>query len=559
MCKLKKNCVKPLLSLALTSLCLAGSSTIYAAPYDDNAGLELRRQREEMERERIRQQMEEDKQNRENRVKDERQTENQAPESDVKFLLKNITVDESAIISAAEVEKITKPYIGKEVTLADLNEIVNKLNEIYTAGGYATCKAYIPPQTIENGVVHIALMEGRTGEVNIKGNSHTRESYIRDRLPLKEGEIASLNKLNERLYRFNATNDAPLRISMKAGKAPGTTDYEIVMQEPKNDIFTFFVDNSGSINTGAWREGFYYTNRSLTKRRDNFSASFSRSNGLKSGNFSYAVPMGNEGGKLILDYSSSGNKVTEQSMQDLRMRGHAWSMGASYLQPLITNPTTRTEARFGVSRQHSKTDMQDGAVAWLDNTTDNAYLSFAMTSYGNGNAFYHRHYYGFGHTDAYQANTGNYAGKTFGLYRLNSLYQQSWSNGHQFSGRLDFQWSSTKNLPSSEQFFLGGANSVRGYKPDLFGGDNGLTLGLEYAVPVDRARTVSVFGFFDYGCLIGDTAYNDTDMASLGFGVKASIKRNVYMNLTFGFPLKRDLNDLDVPGSRVHFSMNAQL
>ena len=245
-------------------------------------------------------------------------------------------------------------------------------------------------------------------------------------------------------------------------------------------------------------------------------------------------------------------------MRNLQMRGHGWAMGASYLQPLLTNRTTRTEARFDVYRQHSQTDMMDGAVHWLDNTADNAYVSFAMTSYGEGSAFYHRHYYSFGYYDAYQANMAEYVGKTYGLYRLNSFYQKNWRNGHQLSGRFDLQWSSTKDLPSAEQFFLGGPYSVRGYRKDLFGGDSGLTLGLEYAVPVDKARVVSVYGFLDYGRLIGGTPYDDHEMASLGFGIKASIKQCVYMNLAFGYPLRRDLNDSEIPGYRVHFGMNVQ-
>ena len=246
---MRKFYARPLLSFALTALCLAGNITADAAPQDD-AGLELRRQREDMERERLRQQIEEDKKNREGGVQDERETSAIEDTGEVKFILTNITVDESEIITPEKVNEIIAPYVGREVSISDLNTILAKINEIYAAGGYATCKAYIPPQTIDGGVVHISLMEGRTGEVSIKGNKHTRESYIRDRLSLTEGEIASLNDLNEDLFRFNATNDAPLRISMKAGKEPGTTDYEIVIQEPKNDVFTFFADNSGSVNTG---------------------------------------------------------------------------------------------------------------------------------------------------------------------------------------------------------------------------------------------------------------------------------------------------------------------
>lgn len=524
----------------------------------DDPGLELRRQREAAERERVLRQMEEDRKKREQGVQDKTQQAPAQPEEEVRFRLAGVTSDPSEIVTPAMIQEFAAAYIGKEVSITELTELVQKINDVYAEKGYVTCKAYLPLQTIENGTVHIGIIEGKTGDISLSGNKHTRESYIRNRLPLLSGNIQNFNELNGALYRFNATNDAQLGITMKAGKAPGTTDYDITVREPKNDIFTFLVDNTGSTSTGQWREGIYYSNRSLSGRRDSITVGFVRSEGLKSGSFNYTVPVGRSGGKLSLDYSTSSNKLTANDMKDWHSKGHGWYLGASYLQPLIVNSTTRTEAKIGVYRQNSQTDMFYGTVKWLDSRANNLYASFAMTSYGKSHAFYHQHYLGFGHANAYRANTGDYANKDYALYRLNSFYQKSWKNGHVLSGRLGLQWRGARNLPSAEQFFLGGMNSVRGYKQDTIGGDSGFLFSAEYAVPLDKKRAMSLYGFFDYGNLWGSTLYDDRELMSLGLGFKGNVCRQVYMNLAVGFPLERDVNGNRVSKARVHFAMNAQ-
>ena len=105
---------------------------------------------------------------------------------------------------------------------------MEKINALYSEKGYATCRAFLPPQTVEEGTVHILLVEGKTEDTTVVNNQQIKADYIKKRLSLKEGDVANLKQLNQELLRFNGTNTTQLRIVMKAGKAPGTTDYEIV-------------------------------------------------------------------------------------------------------------------------------------------------------------------------------------------------------------------------------------------------------------------------------------------------------------------------------------------
>ena len=151
-------------------------------------------------------------------------------------------MEPSEVLTEAELQKITEPYIGKTVSLADLYAITGAINNLYNDKGYMVCKAYLPPQRIHGGVVQIKLLEGKTGLVTLQGLKHTKEKYVTARVPLKPGTVANTAALNKQLQRFNGTNDVQLRILVHAGKEPGTTDYEIAAYEPKqNQSVTLYI------------------------------------------------------------------------------------------------------------------------------------------------------------------------------------------------------------------------------------------------------------------------------------------------------------------------------
>ena len=233
------------------------SSTAFAAPEDNvpnpikgDAGIQMNRMRNYLERERVNRQIAEDRAAAKNKVETEKKYETKQGEV-LSFELKKIIVEPSAVLTKEELAAIISPYEGRRVQLDDIYTVVEKINELYTSKGYVTCRAFLPPQTITEGKVKLLLVEGRTGTATVKGNKHTKTAFIKKRLHLKENEIANIKELNKDILLFNATNSTQLRIMMKAGAKPGTTDYEITAYEPKRDTWTIFEDNAGSYTSGV--------------------------------------------------------------------------------------------------------------------------------------------------------------------------------------------------------------------------------------------------------------------------------------------------------------------
>ena len=468
--------------------------------------------------------------------------------SEVTFVVNKIVIDKSQILSEAEITKLKNSYEGRTLVVKDLYELVGKINKLYSDRGYLTCRAVLPAQTIKQGVAYIRLMEGKTGKVSVEGNKNTKESYITNRLSLKPGTIANINTLNKDLLLFNGTNDAQLRIKMKAGETAGTTDYELTAWEPQQRTWTVYSDNGGSSNSGEYRAGLFFTDRSLTGTRDALTLSTLNSKGMRSFSTAYSRSIGRSGTKLNLLYSTNRVHIIDGDLEPLNVRGHANSYTAGIVQPLVVNETTRSEAGMEYTYQNSQTDYL--GMHWLDDTERDVTTSFALTDYGKSHIFYQKHSYTGG---SYHAlNDGD---KNYGLYKFGGLYQKSFKHGQMVNSRLDAQWGSSHYLPSARQFYIGGAYSVRGYEENLLSGDSGYSFNIEYAVPLNT-RNVSAFAFYDQGGVYGDSSFEKHILNSVGLGMKATIAKKIYANLSLGWPLRRDMNGSTVDGSRWHFVIN---
>lgn len=519
----------------------------------NDPGAQLERTREQLERQRIADQIAEDQKNRGAKVESEEQENEETKGEAITFQLQKVNFDDSEILTAEELDDVAKDYVGKSVTLQNLYELVEKINALYQEKGFLTCRAFLPPQTIHAGEVQIRLVEGKTGNVTISGNNHTRESFIRNTFKLKPGEVANTQKLNRKLQHYNATSDAPARLLMKAGQNFGETDYEIVLYEPNNQSVMIYADNAGYETSGKYREGIFYNYRSLTGRRDSLHANFLVSNGTKAWDFGYSMPIGHHGMKFDIGYSANTSETKKGELAVYGVKGKAHSISAALRIPFYVNQFARYETGLQFIRQESKTDLGtklDERVRWVDDkiTRFTPYISFIH--YGNDNQlFYHRHSVAFSRRDDVE-NTRHSAA----IYKFDSFYQRRFSNGQNFNFRFDGQITSKKMLGSSDRYYIGGVNSVRGYEESFMGGEKGLSGSLEFQVPVTKDKRLKVFPFFDFGYVSGESVIDEKMLCSTGIGITANLK-HVTANLTWGIPLKKHFEGQHVNSSRLHFSV----
>lgn len=549
---------KKLLMAVMAGMLLANVQNIEAAEVD--AGAQMNRLNEYIQRERLAKQLEENRAKKAAKVEGAQTSETGAPEAaEVKLKLNGITTDASTVLTTEEISSVTQAYVGKEVSVKDLYKAVERINGLYQEKGYLTCKAFLLQQTIENGIVKITLVEGKTGTAEVVGNKWTKANYIKKRVPLTSGEVANINELNKDLLHFNATNDVQLRIVMQAGKEPGTTDYVINAYEPKQHNWSVFTDNSGNKNNGEVRGGIFFTAKSLSGSRDALSIGNVDSRGSKAVTTSYSHSLGRSGTKMNLGYNTNSVRTVKGTFKD-QIKGHSNSVSLGVTQPWVVNEKTRSEAVLELNHQKSCTDFRDAGESFriVEDTANDALVGFAMTNYGNSHVIYQKHDLMVGRVKDHDDEK-----ETYGLYKVNGFYQKAYQHGQSISARGELQWSTKDNVPSARQFYIGGMNSVRGYEENFRGADKGINLSFEYAVPLDKQKKLSAFTFLDYGQLFGEDAESanaNEALFSTGIGIKANVTKNIYANLTLGVPLKKHFDDghAEPSSAKLHFMVSGQ-
>lgn len=545
----KSNLVYLALVLGLLAEGHAAAAVISAGSLD--AGAQMERDRRAIERERVMEQIAEDEAAKKNKVEQGEKPAAEEAGAELSFALQQVIWNPSEILTKEQIQAVTASYIGKQVTLKDLRELADKITDIYRDKGYMTCGAVLPPQRIRDGVVEVRLIEGKTGNVNLTGNRYTKDEYIMNRINLKPGEIANTEKLNRDLRWFQGTNDVQLRVVMKPGAEEGTTDYDIMAFEPQNQSVTLYTDNDGYESSGRWRAGIFYNMKSVSGHRDSLRAHFIGSRGTKAWSLGYSVPISRKGMRLELDYSGNKTKVVKGELEPLGVEGKSNSYSLTWRAPFHVTEKSRHEAGLQYVHQKSETDLGHGQVQWVDDRIQRVIPYVSFTHYGKDSVLYHKHSFVWARRRDIdgESDTGK-------LYRLSSFWQKRNTNGQFWQARLDGQFGSGDNLAASDRFFIGGVNSVRGYEEGFIGGSRGISMGLEYHIPVDKAKRIFVYPFFDWGTVGGYAAPEHNKLMSAGIGIEARYK-HLYGTLTVGFPFKKDFYDDKVSSARVDFSLSA--
>lgn len=482
-----------------------------------------------------------------------------APAS-VRFMLREIRFDPpSELLSLDELQGMAAAHVGKEVSLADMQALVERINAAYRDRGVVTARALIPPQDVTDGLFTIRLVEGRVGQVTVSGNETTRDSYVLGRVRAQPGQLVDLPSLQASLVQFNRTNDAQLRAELKPGQSFGRTDLDIAVMEPARHVFRIGVDNYGSEATGENRLGLSYTNQSLLGWRDALTLGAMTASGLKSLSVDYGFPVSRSGGRLNLTVNRDDTALKHGPFAELDITGESTATALSLRQPLHFTERSQTVLLAGLRRRDVENDISDIFLSGTKSDdvqlgveyqhTDTASQWVASYSLYNGRA----------------TSAGERTKYTVGRGAVR--HARFWGGGWGLRGTVSFQHTSSEGLPSGEYFFLGGEGSVRGYPVGALSGDRGLIVSLELQHPLlDAGRAGSSFaanGFFfiDAGhvkfVLPPDSILEKAQtLGSLGWGANLYLGRHVSARVTLAYAMD-ELPEEDQRLS-VRFMLNSQ-
>ena len=455
------------------------------------------------------------------------------PASNLRFTLTSVTFGSSKFLSPEALQQAAAPYVGHEVGFADLDAIVHAVNALYDARGLVTARALLAPQAISGGVVHIDLIEGKIGKVQIQGARHQSDNEVLGHVGLATGNTIDVGALRHRLSLLNRTTDTQARLSLQPGEQFGLTDIQLSLIEPRPNVLQLIGDNYGYDSAGRFEGALYYRRTGLIGASDRATGYFSGSAGALSGSLSYDAPILGPTSRLGASYGISRTNIVYGPFAVLKSQGVTQSWSVNYSQPLASS-------EFGL--------LLGSLSAGISNTRNyvsNAYL---------GNSRTHR--IGAGLTYSY-ARPGISLDVT-----VNGLYANAPIGGRipkadfgVFSGtaagevlfgphvgvRVSGGWqAATVNGVSSDQLFqIGGATTVRGYRQGELTGDGGYFVNGELEMfPLQGRGSLTLFAFVDQGRVMS-LAIQPKSLTAVGGGFTAGLAPHLSLRVTVGVPLMR--------------------
>ena len=441
----------------------------------------------------------------------------------------------NSIYSSAILEELVASIIGKASSLNDLRVATSAITVRYRQAGYFLARAYIPPQAIKDGVITIAISEGKLADIRLENTSRIPNSRVEAFLSnVKAGEPVNRVPIDRALFLLqDLPGIAQADSRFTPGKETGTTT--LVASTNPSQLLTgrLEADNYGSQFTGRYRLTASGDINSPLGFGERFSARVMYSDeDLNSGRLAGQVPLGRNGLTVISSLNHTQYALGD-SFANLDAVGKSTSGDVSLRYPIIRSATVNLYAQGGVEHRKLVDELRSFSVR----TEKHATLGTASITtdwrdgLGGGGATQGSVTVSQGHLgidsadaaalDELGAQTqGNYSKLTWNIERQQALFNRL-SLGLSWRGQY-----ASKNLDTSEKFFLGGASGVRAYPSGEGSGDHGWLASAELRYQFTSKVMGSVF--YDEGQIKVNanpflTTPNERRLSGVGFEVSGAI------------------------------------
>jgi hemolysin activation/secretion protein len=470
-----------------------------------------------------------------------------AAQSNLHVKVLGFTFSGNSQIPTSVLQALLKSYTHRELSFDDLQKTVEVITRYYRTQGFLVAYAYLPEQTLNNGQVEIAIIEGHLDGEHLKGKSINRLNDTRinkqvlqnflDTLP--KGSLISEGGLNELSLRLNQLPGINAKLVLAPGKETGTSSLAVKVKEATLISAYTSADNSGLYATGYYRfDGGVSINDPLGMGDQlNLRVQTTETGGAVSGWADYNTAINGYGTRLGVSFSEM-HYALGRSFTPLQGSGYFRSVGAALTQPLLLNRNGQLtgSARYDHRWLEDDLDAVDSSNArelnvanfslsgsmndvWLtEPAVTQAFINVAAgeVSFTNGQAYLN------------DQSTG--LNKNGGYHKFNGLVNRTQTVWGPFSLYGSFYGQvASKNLDGSEHISLGGPNGIRAYPVGEGNADEGWLANVETRYRLPKVPFfpgyLQVIGFIDAGYAhvnalpLPGSANNSEHLAGYGFGI----------------------------------------
>lgn len=489
----------------------------------------------------------------------------------------NTVFDNERILKLFEDAGI-KPGVVLNVSLLDTAS--KSLSDLYRGKGlFARITRFEPDQTTPSKLV-VEIVEARVGQVIIEGNTRTKRGVFDRLMDTKPGDLLDSAKWSDDLRRIVDTrwfeSIEPDSAEPELGKVDlilkvketRTGVFNVGVQvDPRNNLAGFVsMQETNFLGTGQMiginvlqsAQGLGtsvtldYANPILDSKRTSLAASlFTRETFVFGGTLFGAGGGGSLNSEDRISQRRTGATVGISRPTDRQTRANI-NLRAESLNTINFTPDPGEEfivqdgdlasLSFGVTRNRRDNSVDPASGDWIRLAVEPSFSNIVSVG---------------GLTSGYDILGQNFYTKLAIDYRTYfspgpKRKPEEFDQPRRVLAARVYAGHVVGEVPFTEQFFVGGANGVRGYTEDRFWGKTTFLAQLEYRHPIQQS--FNVVAFVDYGGAWGGygTVREFTQSPNLnlklGFGVGVNFKT------AFG-PIRLDIGFDDKLKPRTHFQI----
>jgi len=477
------------------------------------------------------------------------------PASAQTLFIRQYRVVGSKVLPRTEVDDAVYGYLGPGRTEVDVEQARTALEKAYKDKGFKTVSVSVPRQSAARGIVILVVTEAPVGRLRVQGSRFFNIDQIKNRAPsLKEGTVPNFNEVEREIIALNQSADLQVTPSLKPGAVPGTVDVELTVKDKLPLHGSVELNNRYSANTTPLRLNFDLRYSNLWQLGHTIGFGFQVAPQRPDDALVYSayyiapVPGVNWLSVMLQGIRQNSNVST---LGGTAVAGNGEIYGGRFLFDLPGGKGFYHSASFGLDYKHFTQDLSLGdqlvgspITYWPFVTSYNAALigKGRVTELSTALTF---HFRGMGSTTVEFDNRRYNADGNFVALRGTLGHEQDLPFGFQFYGLLQGQ-ASPNPLVDSEQFSLGGLNTVRGYLESVVLGDSAVAGTVELRSPsllgwLGEGHEWRVFGFLDAGAsFVNDPLPEQTAQYNVwSYGVGSNFRILDHLNgaVVLGVPM----------------------
>jgi hemolysin activation/secretion protein len=485
-----------------------------------------------------------------------------SPNQEQSLTISQFLLQGNTVFSDSKLKTLLTPYLNQTLTPDQLKEVALKIVKIYQDGGYPLAYVTYPIELNQRlnpnaAVITLRITEGEIKEVIFEGNGR-HQAYMRRKLKPHTGRPFNIRRLEQDL-RFLASDPLAQQLSVTVQPGlPGEANLLVNFIGNRAEQLLASTNNYRSPASGSLEQRVDFNHLNVGGIGDTLQLNFRNTSGSKAFQVNYEIPLNPQDTRFTLGYTLSRSSIVEEPFKILELNTSFQNLDISLSHPLwrraTTNHTQELTAGITGTWQNSESTLLGERFPVYPGADDQGQtrlralrLFQTFAHQGTKQSLFSKSEFSFGLGGLFGGtlnpegipdnNYSSWQGQLVYLRRFGKL---------QLVSRSRLQLTTDVLLPT-EQFSLGGANSIRGYRNDLTVSDSGFNTSFELQIPVYSGRRgqFSVIPFIDagYGFNTQDPQPSQSPLASAGLGLNYIFNNRLSANFYVGFPLSSGSGD----------------